>query len=152
MLFRSSTLLSSFAGFMIYLYFISNLRLSLALIVGVTAVLSYLAQKRAGRIAYEMNEPIGELYKKIDYIGSVMESPEYAKDIRIFGLGSWVREVKAKSIKAYQSLNNRKERVNCLTEVMDAILAFLRNGIAYFFRSEERRVGKECRSRWSPYH
>ena len=23
---------------------------------------------------------------------------------------------------------------------------------AYVFRSEERRVGKECRSRWSPYH
>src|SRR2546430_9440316 len=22
----------------------------------------------------------------------------------------------------------------------------------YRFRSEERRVGKECRSRWSPYH
>ena len=21
-----------------------------------------------------------------------------------------------------------------------------------FHRSEERRVGKECRSRWSPYH
>src|SRR5256885_4755385 len=24
--------------------------------------------------------------------------------------------------------------------------------IALSFRSEERRVGKECRSRWSPYH
>src|SRR2546427_12382939 len=24
--------------------------------------------------------------------------------------------------------------------------------IAVFPRSEERRVGKECRSRWSPYH
>ena len=23
---------------------------------------------------------------------------------------------------------------------------------ARYFRSEERRVGKECRSRWSPYH
>src|SRR5260370_5449233 len=22
----------------------------------------------------------------------------------------------------------------------------------FLFRSEERRVGKECRSRWSPYH
>ena len=22
----------------------------------------------------------------------------------------------------------------------------------YYDRSEERRVGKECRSRWSPYH
>ena len=24
--------------------------------------------------------------------------------------------------------------------------------IVFTFRSEERRVGKECRSRWSPYH
>ena len=23
---------------------------------------------------------------------------------------------------------------------------------SFYFRSEERRVGKECRSRWSPYH
>ena len=26
------------------------------------------------------------------------------------------------------------------------------NGIIAMPRSEERRVGKECRSRWSPYH
>ena len=25
-------------------------------------------------------------------------------------------------------------------------------GLLPLFRSEERRVGKECRSRWSPYH
>ena len=24
--------------------------------------------------------------------------------------------------------------------------------LEYMLRSEERRVGKECRSRWSPYH
>ena len=24
--------------------------------------------------------------------------------------------------------------------------------VLWLFRSEERRVGKECRSRWSPYH
>ena len=24
--------------------------------------------------------------------------------------------------------------------------------LAIYIRSEERRVGKECRSRWSPYH
>ena len=28
---------------------------------------------------------------------------------------------------------------------------FAQNGFT-FLRSEERRVGKECRSRWSPYH
>ena len=25
-------------------------------------------------------------------------------------------------------------------------------GLIFDWRSEERRVGKECRSRWSPYH
>ena len=29
---------------------------------------------------------------------------------------------------------------------------FGKQGILYRDRSEERRVGKECRSRWSPYH
>ena len=26
------------------------------------------------------------------------------------------------------------------------------SGVSLIDRSEERRVGKECRSRWSPYH
>src|SRR2546430_2995604 len=26
------------------------------------------------------------------------------------------------------------------------------DGLYWHYRSEERRVGKECRSRWSPYH
>src|SRR5258708_17177057 len=30
--------------------------------------------------------------------------------------------------------------------------AFLRASVPPWCRSEERRVGKECRSRWSPYH
>src|SRR2546425_10178453 len=34
-------------------------------------------------------------------------------------------------------------------------LEFVKDGLGepkYAVRSEERRVGKECRSRWSPYH
>ena len=30
--------------------------------------------------------------------------------------------------------------------------ALLKSSFIYNNRSEERRVGKECRSRWSPYH
>ena len=33
--------------------------------------------------------------------------------------------------------------------IAGAIIAFV---AAFIIRSEERRVGKECRSRWSPYH
>ena len=41
-------------------------------------------------------------------------------------------------------------KVICTATVEDKVPPFLRNtGTG---RSEERRVGKECRSRWSPYH
>ena len=39
-----------------------------------------------------------------------------------------------------------------LYEAADAISLVKKNATAKFDRSEERRVGKECRSRWSPYH
>ena len=44
------------------------------------------------------------------------------------------------------------------TESASFIQAFSKIGLipdsggTFFLRSEERRVGKECRSRWSPYH
>ena len=34
----------------------------------------------------------------------------------------------------------------------DSDLFFLDAYLRDILRSEERRVGKECRSRWSPYH
>ena len=37
-------------------------------------------------------------------------------------------------------------------DLFDEINAFLKERNMTKVRSEERRVGKECRSRWSPYH
>ena len=39
---------------------------------------------------------------------------------------------------------------NLLAPLNISILIIEKN--KYIHRSEERRVGKECRSRWSPYH
>ena len=39
-----------------------------------------------------------------------------------------------------------------LENLISNALRFAEREIGLVFRSEERRVGKECRSRWSPYH
>src|SRR5690554_2656509 len=39
-----------------------------------------------------------------------------------------------------------------LTTVLYLSCALISGHLAMMLRSEERRVGKECRSRWSPYH
>src|SRR3712207_9311978 len=59
-----------------------------------------------------------------------------------------------------------RPRVHSLREILDAVFFYVvvRGGCTWRLlphdlerhgkpsRSEERRVGKECRSRWSPYH
>ena len=39
-----------------------------------------------------------------------------------------------------------------LTLALHNVLDFPEDKLIWDVRSEERRVGKECRSRWSPYH
>src|SRR5256885_3868281 len=66
------------------------------------------------------------------------------------------------SIEQKTTSKNPRSTVATVTEIYDYLrLLYARVGIPYSpatgepiaaQRSEERRVGKECRSRWSPYH
>ena len=68
-------------------------------------------------------------------------------------LRALAESLKGKAIKAregiYADIDSLEAGVSlpCCDKYMP--LAYESSGI---FRSEERRVGKECRSRWSPYH
>ena len=73
----------------------------------------------------------------VGYDGSIVEVESDISNglpsIRIIGLDN-------------KSIDESKERVRS---------AIVNSGLEYptkSSRSEERRVGKECRSRWSPYH
>ena len=52
-------------------------------------------------------------------------------------------DVKELEIPSFSEVGEETSRYAALTGVSYALLVS---------RSEERRVGKECRSRWSPYH
>ena len=52
----------------------------------------------------------------------------------------------AKANKVFSGLNKK------LKQGLDSEFQDAPNVIDVLCRSEERRVGKECRSRWSPYH
>ena len=51
-------------------------------------------------------------------------------------------------------LKQKKEELGLNSPLIIQYLKWLKNVLLGNFaeRSEERRVGKECRSRWSPYH
>jgi len=47
---------------------------------------------------------------------------------------------------------NREKLETAIHYGADAVYLAGKNFSLRSYRSEERRVGKECRSRWSPYH
>src|SRR2546430_7206136 len=59
-------------------------------------------------------------------------------------------------LRAYKYQPNLEKRHALLKSVLRVAPIFLKKNqrieALMFVRSEERRVGKECRSRWSPYH
>ena len=59
---------------------------------------------------------------------------------------------------SWQKVNRQKKTlqiiaaIKSVTETSNLLFNFYFVWLFYRVRSEERRVGKECRSRWSPYH
>ena len=51
-----------------------------------------------------------------------------------------------------KNISHAKQLVDKDDNVEAVILEIVDKDRKIFLRSEERRVGKECRSRWSPYH
>ena len=52
----------------------------------------------------------------------------------------------------YYSYLSGKSRTEQQEAIMSEVDTALSRDLTNNYRSEERRVGKECRSRWSPYH
>ena len=58
------------------------------------------------------------------------------------------------SCRSHQHPQWNKDITNTLKSILNKGISFpmSKTDLQLPFRSEERRVGKECRSRWSPYH
>src|SRR2546427_121134 len=58
----------------------------------------------------------------------------------------------ARTTRADHCAAQRSENSRSCSSNEDGVRVYSRPPYRQAFRSEERRVGKECRSRWSPYH
>jgi len=77
-----------------------------------------------------------------DIIGMMGAPMAFKRDVEIFGEhenAKYLYKVVAGTVRTYRVLPDGRRQIG----------AFYLPGDV---RSEERRVGKECRSRWSPYH
>lgn len=126
-------LLKNIGGFLVYLTILSRLDSVLLLVVIVTCILGYLASRYANNWRYQHREEEEDYFQKKRYIRNKAESLELAKDIRIFGLQNWLKELLDQIHDLYLDFSLRCERVEVLADLAEVLLTMARNGIAYVY-------------------
>ncbi len=128
-----SDILAALIGFAIYLALLSSLDIVLLATVLVTSVLSFWASQKAIQWELAHREEFQACDKETGYIITLSRKNSIAKDIRIFGLAPWLRELNEKAIRTWESLRSRSERAELWANLADVVLTLLRNGIAYAY-------------------
>lgn len=98
-----------------------------------TTAVSYFASKRINEWGYLHRSEELELTKKIEYANKTATSREFAKDIRMFGLRGWLEDLWGSTMRLYSAFCAKRERKYIWANIIDIVLTFLRNGIAYAF-------------------
>jgi len=126
-------LIRDVASFCIYLLILSSLNPFLLIIILATSIAGYLVNKRINEWGYRHREEEADYEKKMSYANTKAEDVKLAKDIRVFGMQGWLEDLYRTNLRLYRAFVKRRESVYLWANAIDAALAFLRNGIAYFY-------------------
>lgn len=121
------------AGFGIYLLLLSGLNPFLMLVVIVTTAAGFFFTRKINGWGYRHREEEGRYEGRLWYIQERSEEASLAKDIRIFGLSGWLEQIYDAVMRLYEDFFTRREKVYIRADLIDLLLSFARNGIAYFY-------------------
>lgn len=126
-------LLINIFGFVIYLILLTKLNGFLILVVMVTSLIGFFVTRYINEWEYRHKAEKEAYEKELSYYMQRAFALDFAKDLRIFGLGTWLRELHTKAIKTCEAFLARRERAFLWANIIDVIMALLRNGVAYAF-------------------
>lgn len=119
--------------FVFYTSLLLMIKPIMLVIILVTTLTSFFINNYLSEYKYKHKEIEAAEVKKLNYINDSSRSTKFAKDIRIFGLSSWLNELHDKSMAALHAFNNKVSGVYFWARVADLVLAFLRNALAYVY-------------------
>lgn len=126
-------LLKNAVEFIVYLSLLTTLNPLMIIVVLVTTIVSFLMSNYLNGWGYRHRDEESEYSRRMNYLSERSRDYTLAKDVRIFGMQGWIEDVYNSMLRLYRSFVARGERVYIWGNIIDVILAFMRNGIVYFF-------------------
>lgn len=128
-----TNLSTNILGFIVYLLLLSNVYALLIGVIIITTVISYFISNYCSGYRYRHKEEESEYTKHMSYINYEVQKFKVMKDIKIFGLRPWIVELYDKSVKCFDAFQRKVQNVYIIASIFDLVMAFLRNGIAYYY-------------------
>ena len=128
-----TSLLKNFGGFVVYLLLLTRVNIYLILLVLATTIAGYFFSKKITTYEYRHREEDLQYDREMWYLLGITQDQKGAKDIRIFGLRHWLREVMNKILRCDEAFHRKAAGIYIWSNIIDLILAFLRNGAAYAY-------------------
>ena len=129
-------LLKNTVEFIVFLSLLAALNPFMIIVVLVTTIVSFLVSNYLNGWGYRHRDEEAEYSQRMNYLSERSRDYTLAKDVRIFGMQNWIEDVYNSTLRLYQSFVTRGERVYIWGNIIDVILAFMRNGIVYLFLIE----------------
>ncbi len=126
-------ILQNVLGFLIYLYLLTNVDWLIITITTAAALISYFVSSRLNGWGYRHRQEESDIINRFDYIRNKSGNRYLAKDIRIFGMEKWLRELLHKYLKLHQDFCLKREKIYLIADFTDLGLSILRNGFAYAY-------------------
>lgn len=134
-------LLINVAGFAVYLLMLTSVQPILILVILVTTVSSYFFNTYMQEYRFRHREEDSRYHRHMRYSCHIEGKIEFAKDIRLFGMQRWLDEIFEKTLRAYDAFIMKGQYRHMLGNALDALMTFLRNGIAYVYLIQQTIEG-----------
>lgn len=126
-------LTTNLLGFIFYLILMTSVHPLLLVAILVTATISYLVSNRLNGWGFRHREEEGEYTDQLYYLDRRPGDLSVAKDIRIFSLRPWIHALYEKSMATYTAFQRRAQGVYLWAQVVDLVLTFGCNALAYAY-------------------
>lgn len=128
-----TNLAANIVGFVFYVVLMSSIQPLLLVVILATTGISYFISNYLNGWGYRHREEESEYSSQIYYLDRCSSDLSVAKDIRIFGLRPWIDDLYTKSMAAYTAFQSMAQGVYIWASILDLVLTFLRNAIAYAY-------------------
>lgn len=119
--------------FIVYISLLTTLNPLMIIAVLITTIASFLVSNYLNGWGYRHRDEESEYSRRMNYLSERSRDYTLAKDVRIFGMSGWIEDVYNSMLCLYRNFAARGERVYIWGNILDAMLAFMRNGIVYLF-------------------